>query len=225
MSILLKENPQNIKIEHSALQTTLFERVVIRGNAPDRVAIAIGCASAGAKSALIRALINTSLAITDFDSIRLSRNRLGKPLLILDDDKHLGFSCSYLGDKIWVAVADSNIPVGVDAAAPNEFMNNYPFEHAFSKNECERIRSNTDQIGYAARLWSMKEAIVKAMGTGFHCLNPSEIDIDPELATLHIKPGKSYSEGLNILNFQVSSWSIPEGWISLVGANSRLDSE
>jgi hypothetical protein len=71
----------------------------------------------------------------------------------------------------------------------------------------------------------MKEAIVKAMGTGFHCLNPSEIDIDPELATLHIKPGKPYSEGLNIRNFQVSSWSIPEGWISLVGANSRLDSE
>jgi phosphopantetheinyl transferase (holo-ACP synthase) len=69
--------------------------------------------------------------------------------------------------------------VGIDVAWPAEFAGRYPYTRAFESKELESARMLTcgDSSRSAALLWSVKEAAVKAVGTGFHRHDPRHVNV------------------------------------------------
>jgi phosphopantetheinyl transferase len=68
--------------------------------------------------------------------------------------------------------------VGIDAARPEEFQGSYPFARAFRPGEFSLALGicRSGQEHAAALLWSLKEAAVKALGCGFHTLDPLALE-------------------------------------------------
>ena len=105
------------------------------------------------------------------------------------------------------------IGIGIDAAEADEFKCPYPFYRAFGKDEFNGVTDLCDgnQAEAAALLWSIKEAAVKAIGCGFHLLDPLEI------MTSNFRP----SHGGVLFNMHtdisIPAWARREGrtWVSI----------
>jgi phosphopantetheinyl transferase len=69
--------------------------------------------------------------------------------------------------------------VGIDVAYPEEFAGPYPLGRAFGRDEldCAWDLAQQDIGRAAALLWSLKEATVKATGTGFNRHDPFEVRV------------------------------------------------
>ena len=87
-------------------------------------------------------------------------------------------SFSLAAGHVWAALAPTG-QVGVDAALPSEFEAGYPLARAFRAVELDWARplSGGDTAGAAALLWALKEAAVKALGVGFHLLDPLAVEV------------------------------------------------
>lgn len=71
--------------------------------------------------------------------------------------------------------------MGIDAAGITEFGEDYPYLKVFHGNEFRfLIEKFNSRDKAAAALWSAKEAVVKALGYGFHLIDP--IDLEFSLA-------------------------------------------
>ena len=81
----------------------------------------------------------------------------------------LHYSYSHLADQTWAAAADQSCRIGIDAASDREFDSSYPFRKVFHAEEIA--------TGQPARIWSIKEAAVKALGCGFDGINPLDIQV------------------------------------------------
>lgn len=118
--------------------------------------------------------------------LRISRDRLGKPYLYLTSvfgtRKYiLSPSFSSFGNILWAALGSADCGIGIDAAGPDEFEATYPFSRAFGTEELQAAvkRNGGDLPAAAADLWSMKEAAVKALGCGFHLIDPRDVTVSP----------------------------------------------
>jgi phosphopantetheinyl transferase len=101
---------------------------------------------------------------------------LGKPRLLIDGSNGPAVSFAYEGDMMWVAVGREGSSVGIDAAESASFRGNYPFHRAFHEGELE-LGGEKDEV--AALIWSAKEAVVKALGCGFHLVDPLHLRVEP----------------------------------------------
>jgi len=114
-------------------------------------------------------------------SIALSHGSLGRPVLYVDGRKGPSVSFSHVHGIVWAAMGLGSVGVGIDAAHGNEFQHSYPFDRAFHRDELllciGRCRNNRQEA--AAMLWSVKEAAAKALGCGFHLLDPLDLRVDP----------------------------------------------
>lgn len=81
-------------------------------------------------------------------------------------------SFSHLEDETWAVAATMPCRIGIDAARTLEFAGAYPFHKVFHPSELATGLP-------PACLWSMKEAVVKALGCGFDGLNPLDITLQP----------------------------------------------
>jgi phosphopantetheinyl transferase len=74
--------------------------------------------------------------------------------------------------------------VGLDVTVPDEFREGYPYERAFGIRELEKAqrRISGGAACAAALIWAGKEAAVKALGCGFHLVDPRSVEIT------HISP-------------------------------------
>lgn len=108
-------------------------------------------------------------------------DRWGRPRLILGDKEGPSISFSFLGDQAWGALCSRPHRVGVDAAHPAEFPEDYPFARAFPGRELEAYldRHASNRAEAAATIWSVKEAVVKALGCGFRLLDPLDLEVRP----------------------------------------------
>jgi hypothetical protein len=119
----------------------------------------------------------------------LGHDALGRPLLLDSAGAELParLSFSRLGKRAeangpegrqWAAAmrAEDAAGLGLDVAAPEEFAPPYPVARAFAPEELAAAHgSGLAGQDALALLWSLKEAAAKALGTGFHRVEPLEL--------------------------------------------------
>ena len=71
--------------------------------------------------------------------------------------------------------------IGIDAAEADEFQGEYPVHRVFHGPELHHalLLAGGDLAGASALLWSIKEAVVKALGCAFHFVDPRQINVYP----------------------------------------------
>lgn len=104
---------------------------------------------------------------------------LGRPQLQLGGFPGPAISFSRGGGKLWAALSGDESDVGIDVAESAEFRGAYPFQRLFHPEELHHALKLTDGDleAAAALLWSVKEAVVKALGCGFHLVEPRQITV------------------------------------------------
>jgi hypothetical protein len=113
--------------------------------------------------------------------IRVIRGPLGRPQLLLGD--HIGPAISFCASSqnLWAALCGDAHAIGIDAAQSHEFQGKYPFSRVFHPRELRHaLKTAEDDLKKAAALlWSVKEAAVKALGCGFHLVDPLQVIVYP----------------------------------------------
>ena len=137
-------------------------------------------AGPGAKMRLVRLLL-AGLPGREPDSalppMTLNTTALGQPLLLLKGRPGPAISFSQAAGRLWAAMAPVG-QVGVDVVLPSEFEESYPWARAFRPAELAWARplNGGNTAAAAALLWALKEAVVKALGVGFHLLDPLAVE-------------------------------------------------
>jgi len=113
--------------------------------------------------------------------IQVIRDALGKPYLMLGECRGPAISFSEGGGAVWAALCGDESDIGIDVAATDEFQGDYPFHRVFNMPELQHIvRLTGGHMEKApALLWSIKEAVVKALGCGFHLVEPRDVHVQP----------------------------------------------
>jgi phosphopantetheinyl transferase len=113
--------------------------------------------------------------------IQVVRGPLGRPHLLLGDDQGPAISFSEEGGTLWAALCGDESDIGIDAAGSDEFHGEYPFHRVFHPQELQHALRLTggDLEKASALLWSVKEAVVKALGCAFHLVDPRQITVYP----------------------------------------------
>ncbi|MCF8075305.1 MAG: 4'-phosphopantetheinyl transferase superfamily protein [Desulfotignum sp.] len=113
--------------------------------------------------------------------IRVIQGPLGRPQLLLGD--HLGPAISFCksGKTRWAALCGDGHDIGIDVAQSQEFQGKYPFYRVFHPGELgHALKPAGDDLKQAAALlWSVKEAAAKALGCGFHLVDPLQVIVYP----------------------------------------------
>lgn len=145
-------------------------------------------------------------------TVNLEATALGQPRLFLGGQPGPAVSFSQAAGRLWAAMAATG-QVGVDAALPAEFEAGYPLARAFRPAELDWARplSGGDPAGAAALLWALKEAAVKALGVGFHFLDPLAVEV------FHPRPWQGGWRVLVKAGRILPAWARPEagGWLAL----------
>ena len=112
-------------------------------------------------------------------TIQMVHDPLGRPRLLLGENHGPAVSFSEGGGRLWAAICDDDSDIGIDAAGPDEFSKDYPYHRVFHQQELQHALRMTggDRGNASALLWSIKEAAVKALGCGFHLVDPREIHV------------------------------------------------
>lgn len=115
-------------------------------------------------------------APADEKALTLRKNVLGRPYLLLGGKEGPSLSFSHGGGRLWAAMCGKG-SVGIDVAHPEEFSGAYPFARAFRPSEldCASALFPDDKARGVALIWSLKEASVKATGSGFNLFDPLDV--------------------------------------------------
>jgi len=161
--------------------------------------------------------------------IRLVCGLLGRPHFLLGECRGPAISFSEGGGKIWAALCGDESDIGIDAAGTEEFPSEYPFHRVFHPQEFQQaLKLAGGDLGKAsALLWSIKEAVAKALGCGFHLVDPRQITVYPSGGE---DGGYTFPVGLSgkaLARFPVAAgrslWvlSLPQGkmWFSIALLN------
>jgi phosphopantetheinyl transferase len=185
----------------------------------DPVIYASDLAGAGAKERLVRRLLagltgrETDGALQSAPGpVSLEVTALGQPRLFLGGQPGPAVSFSQAAGRVWAAMTCTG-QVGVDAAMPAEFEAGYPMARAFRPAELDWARplSGGNTSDAAALLWALKEAAVKALGVGFHFLDPLAVEV------LSPRPWQGGWRVLVQAGRILPAWAWPEagGWLAL----------
>jgi phosphopantetheinyl transferase len=87
------------------------------------------------------------------------------------------------GGKVWAALCGDESDIGIDVAGTDEFQREYPFQRVFQPQELQHALkvAGGELEKAAALLWSIKEAVVKALGCAFHLVDPRQITVYPSI--------------------------------------------
>ena len=113
--------------------------------------------------------------------LQVVRGPLGKPHLLVGTSRGPAISFSECGGKVWAALCGDESEIGIDVAGTDEFQGDYPVHRVFHAHELQQasLLSGGDAAMASALLWSIKESVVKALGCGFHLVDPREIRVHP----------------------------------------------
>jgi len=105
----------------------------------------------------------------------------GRPHLLLGEYPGPAISFSESGGKIWAALCGDGSEIGLDVAETDEFLGKYPFHRVFHPQELQDALRlvGGDVENASALLWSVKEAVVKALGCAFHLVDPLQLIVCP----------------------------------------------
>jgi phosphopantetheinyl transferase len=167
--------------------------------------------------------------------VRVVRGRLGRPHLLFGEYRGPAISFSKGGGKTWAALCGDESDIGIDVAGADEFQREYPFHRVFHPQELQHaLRLAGGDLGMAAALlWSIKEAVVKALGCAFHLVDPRQITVYPPPAeAVGWNGGHSFPvslSGKTLVRFPIAAgwtlWvrSVPqrEMWLSIAILNRK----
>ena len=162
--------------------------------------------------------------------IRVVSGLLGRPHLLLGECQGPAISFSEGGGKVWAALCGDESDIGIDVAGTDEFQGEYPVHRVFHPQELHHaVRLTDGDLEEAsALLWSVKEAVVKALGCGFHLVDPRHITVHPsEGGDGHTFPVSLSGKALDRFPLAAcqSLWvhSLPHGklWLSIALSNRR----
>lgn len=113
--------------------------------------------------------------------LRVTRDLLGKPHLLLGAHRGPAISFTQGGGRVWAAISGDDSELGIDVAETVEFEGGYPVHRAFHRQELQRVShlAGGHLEKALALLWSVKEAVVKALGCAFHYVDPLDIHVCP----------------------------------------------
>jgi len=113
--------------------------------------------------------------------IQVVKGLLGRPHLLVGG--RLGPAISFCQGEgnIFAGLCADGSDMGIDAAHPREFQGNYPLNRVFHPKELDHALTmvNGRMEAAAALLWSVKEAVVKALGCAFHLMGPRQMMVYP----------------------------------------------
>ena len=151
-------------------------------------------------------------------TLTLYKSALGRPCLLLGGKQGPSLSFSHGKERLWGAMCSEG-NIGIDVAYPDEFTGGYPFDRAFSPEELDSAGGLclNDRARGAALIWSVKEASVKALGTGFHLFDPLEVRVE---ISLFREPGILFEVSAD---WPITAWARAEGygWVSVAWACAR----
>jgi len=167
--------------------------------------------------------------------IQVVRGPLGKPHLLLGEYRGPAISFSEGGGKVWAALCGDESDIGIDVAVTDEFRREYPLRRVFHPQELQHaLRLAGGNLAKAlALLWSIKEAVVKALGCAFHLVDPRQITVYPSAGgALGENGGYTFPVGLSgnaLVRFPIAAgrslWvrSLPQKkmWLSIALLNRR----
>ena len=155
-----------------------------------------GCKAtgAGAKNHLVSMLLDHVAALENplwkcrhsFDRVafpvHVVHGPLGRPQLLLGY-RMPTISFSEGGGKVWAALCGDASDIGIDVATTDEFQGEYPLHRVFHDRELQQVLKLTggDLEKASALLWSIKEAVVKALGCAFHLVAPRQVHVYPSI--------------------------------------------
>jgi len=115
--------------------------------------------------------------------IQVVHDQLGRPHLRLGENRGPAISFSKGGGKIWAALCGDESDIGIDVAETAEFQGEYPVHRVFHGPELHHALrvAGGDLARASALLWSVKEAVAKALGCAFHLVDPRQINVYPAL--------------------------------------------
>jgi hypothetical protein len=113
--------------------------------------------------------------------LQVAHGLLGRPQLLLGEVRGPAVSFSTGDGKIWAALCGDGSDIGIDVATANEFQGDYPLRRVFHDQELDFAGQLTggNTARAAALLWSIKEAVVKALGCAFHLVSPCQVHVSP----------------------------------------------
>jgi hypothetical protein len=113
--------------------------------------------------------------------IQVVRGPLGRPHLQLGEYRGPAISFSENRGNLWAALCGDESDIGIDAAETDEFHGEYPVHRVFHPQELQHALrlAGGDLEKASALLWSVKEAVVKALGCAFHLVDPRQITVYP----------------------------------------------
>jgi phosphopantetheinyl transferase (holo-ACP synthase) len=163
--------------------------------------------------------------------IQVACGLLGRPHLLVGDHRGPAISFSEGDEKLWAALCGDDSDIGIDVAGTDEFHREYPFHRVFHPQELQHALrlANGDLEKASALLWSIKEAVVKALGCAFHLVDPRQITVYPSSGG---DGGYTFSVGLSgkaLARFPIAAgrslWvrSLPQRqmWLSIALLNRR----
>jgi hypothetical protein len=167
--------------------------------------------------------------------IQVVHDSLGRPQLLLGECEGPAISFSAGGGKIWAALCGDESDIGIDVAGTDEFQREYPFHRIFHPQELQhalRLAGGDSEVA-SALLWSIKEAVVKALGCAFHLVDPRQITVYPSAeGAVGGNGGYTFPVGLSgkaLVRFPIAAgrslWvrSLPQRkmWLSIALLNRR----
>jgi hypothetical protein len=167
--------------------------------------------------------------------IQVVSGLLGRPHLLLGEYPGPAISFSEGGGKLWAALSGDESDIGIDVAGTDEFQRDYPFHRVFQPGELHHALrlAGGDLEEASALLWSIKEAVVKALGCAFHLVDPRQITIHPSVeGPVDGNGGYTFPVGLSgkaLTRFPLAAGrslsvrSLPQGkmWLSIALMNRR----
>lgn len=113
--------------------------------------------------------------------IQLVHDPLGRPHLLSGERRGPAISFSTAGEEVWAALCGNETDIGIDVAGSAEFQGGYPVHRVFHIQELHQglELAGGDLAKAAALLWSIKEAVAKALGCAFHLVDPRDIHVYP----------------------------------------------
>jgi phosphopantetheinyl transferase len=161
--------------------------------------------------------------------IQIVHDALGRPHLWLGGHPGPAISFSMAGDEAWAALCGDESDIGIDVAGRAEFQEGYPVHRVIHGQELRQVleRAGGDAAGATALLWSIKEAVAKALGCAFHLVDPRDIRVDPSAAEEGESGFSVRLSGKALARFPradrrpIAARSLPqaERWLSIAAVN------
>jgi 4'-phosphopantetheinyl transferase len=103
------------------------------------------------------------------EAVRYEHSPYGRPMLAAPagNQHDVDFNISHSGEVLLLGITTSGrIGVDVEAWVSDHTADRSPLWETLSQREAEWVDSHTDTYAAFVRLWTRKEAVVKALGTG-----------------------------------------------------------